>query len=126
MLPLFRFGPLSAMNPATLCRSLLAAVDAIPSAVRCHVVALPDHPRWLFIADARPESSTIERDAIAGQFGMIVADECLHSVRDGSAIIGAIVEIPEGADQTETAMRLRGAYHLATDPVSDDADDQPF
>ncbi|MGB7328202.1 MAG: hypothetical protein WBD31_25225 [Rubripirellula sp.] len=105
-----------------LCRSLLAAVDAIPSPIRCHVIATPDYPRWLFIADTRPEASTIERDAIAGQFGKIIADECLHSSRDASAIIGAIVEIPEDADPTETADRLRGAYHLATDAV-DDGDD---
>ncbi len=111
-------------DPSTLCRSLLAVVDAIPSTTDRHIVALPDHPRWLFIADTRPEATTTERDAIVGQFGSIIADECLHSARDGSAIIGAIVEIPEGADQIETAGRLRGAYFLSTEPVSeDDSDD---
>ncbi|QDT04348.1 hypothetical protein K227x_27390 [Rubripirellula lacrimiformis] len=109
-----------------LCRSLLAVVDAIPSTTDRHVVALSDHPRWLFIADTRPEATTIERDAIVGQFGTIIADECLHSARDASAIIGSIVEIPEGADQTEAAERLRGAYHLATEPIGDGDDDQPF
>ncbi len=119
------------IRPASLCRSLLATVDAIPSSADRHIIALPDHPRWIFVADTRSEASTIERDAIVGQFGSIIADECLHSSRDASAIIGVIVEIPEGADQIETADRLRGAYQIATDADGDDDDiltdgDQPF
>jgi len=110
------------MTHESLCRSLLRLVDAIPSSVVCHVVAT-DNPRLIFVADAREAVTTIEMEAVAGRFGVVVASQCFHSRRtDPKPIIGCIVEIPAGSDADETADRLRGAYHLSTDPVSGDDD----
>tara|TARA_R110002073_G_scaffold59094_7_gene149253 strand:- start:3460 stop:3798 length:339 start_codon:yes stop_codon:yes gene_type:complete len=103
----------------SFCRSLLAVVDAIPSSVAWHVVAT-DYTGWLFIADSRPDASTLEMGAIAGEFGEIIAEQCVHSGRPGGKpIIGAIVELPAGTDQTEASERLRAAYAIATDGGGD-------
>ncbi len=98
----------------TLCRSMLGLLDAIPSSVPWHVVTT-DRPAWLFIADQRPEASTLELCGIAGGFGAIIAEECFHSRRStGHAIIGAVVEVSSDRDADEAVEELRGAYALAT------------
>ncbi len=104
----------------SLCRSMLAVVDAIPSDVPWHVVTT-DHQSLIFVADSRDEASTLEMEAIAGQFGDVVASECFHSRRiDPKPIIGCLVSIPAGSDPDETAGRLRGAYAISTNPPNDE------
>ncbi len=108
------------MNPEAVCRSLLHVVDAIPSDIPWHV-STTDDVRLIFVTDTRPEVSTIELAAIAGDFGVVVAQSCIQSRRlAGRSIIGALVEIPVGTDPVEASDRLRGAYLLSVgDPPAD-------
>jgi hypothetical protein len=115
------------MDAELLCRSMLALVDAIPSAVPWHVVAV-DRPQWVFIADQRPEASTLELSGVAGGFGSVIAEACFHSRRStGHAILGCITQVSSETDTDEAVEQLRAAYALATSSTGQEPGDTgPF
>ncbi|PHQ35182.1 hypothetical protein [Rhodopirellula bahusiensis] len=109
-------------NPNTLCRDCLHVVDTVPSDVPWHVIELSD---FILIADARDEASTLILEAVASQFGQVVASESIESNHtDRGTLLGYLVK--PSADLADPAGSIRAAYAIATTEATEDEEAGPF
>lgn len=104
-----------------VCRNYLRLIDAIPSEVEWNVVAIHLH---VLVADSREDATSVIMEAVACQFGTVVAVESIPSQRRGRGpLLGCLISVPGKACDVEG--RLRAAYWQATEPCGN-GHHQPF
>ncbi len=111
------------MTDGDLLRCLLALHASTPTPIAWHVAAIQP-ARVVIVLDSRDEASAMIIEAVAGQFGTVLATESTSETHDGHSLIGCLIRPPGDID--DTAGRLRAAYAIATEPDADDEETGPF
>ena len=99
-------------------RSLLELSAAMHWPVPWIVAPIPSLGKVL-LCDERNEASTLLLDAIASDFGVVVASDSMQATLKNCEIIGCLIQV-DSNDLESLADRLRAAYALAIDAGSNE------
>lgn len=105
-----------------LAEALLSVALAMPADLPLNILAVHGMP-LVILWDCREEADAAILEAVAQNFGPIVATSMDHFDQYKRQAVAAMIRTPPGRDPEHVAGELRVAYTIAT--AADDAGDEP-